>query len=76
LRRRIETAVEQHGILRVKGFVEVVGKEMRHVVQAVGTRVDGYYDRPWRNGEKRRSRLVVIGESGLDRAAVAAALGA
>ena len=76
LRRRIKTAVEQHGILRVKGFVEVAGKEMRHVVQAVGTRVDAYYDRPWRNGETRRSRLVVIGESGLDRTAVAAALGA
>jgi cobalamin biosynthesis protein CobW len=49
---------------------------MPHVIQAVGARVQGYYDRPWRHGEPRLSRLVVIGEKGLDRAAVAAALGA
>jgi cobalamin biosynthesis protein CobW len=74
LRRRIESTVETHGILRVKGFVDVVGKEMRHVVQAVGTRVNAYYDRPWRDGEARRSRLVVIGERGIDHTAVAAML--
>jgi cobalamin biosynthesis protein CobW len=47
---------------------------MRHVVQAVGGRVQRYYDRPWRTDEERRSELVVIGQRGLDRAAVAAAL--
>ena len=76
LHRRIMAAVESHDILRVKGFVHVTGKEMRHVVQAVGARIQRYYDRPWRDGEDRRSLLVVIGEKGLDRAAVAAALGA
>ncbi len=45
-------------------------------MQAVGARIERYYDRPWRDGEARRSRLVVIGAKGLDRAAVAAALGA
>ena len=35
-----------------------------------------YYDRPWRAGEPRDGRLVVIGLKGLDRAAIAAALGA
>ncbi len=74
LQRRVGAVVETHGVLRIKGFVEVVGKRMRRVVQAVGTRVDAYYDRPWGDGEARRSRLVVIGEKGLDRAAVAAAL--
>ena len=29
------------------------GKPMRHVVQAVGERVDRYYDRPWRPDEGR-----------------------
>ena len=76
LHHRIKAAGEAHGILRMKGFVHVSGKEMRHVVQAVGTRIQRYYDRPWRAGEARLSRLVVIGEKGLDRAAVAAALGA
>ena len=76
LHRRIALAVEAHDILRIKGFVDVPGKEMRHVVQAVGARIQRYYDRPWRDGEARLSRLVVIGEKGLDRAAVAAALGA
>jgi len=76
LRGRIEAVIAAHGILRIKGIVEVAGKDIRHVIQAVGARVQGYYDRPWRHGEPRLSRLVVIGEKGLDRAAVAAALGA
>ncbi|MCH7929772.1 MAG: cobalamin biosynthesis protein CobW [Proteobacteria bacterium] len=76
LHRRIALAVAAHDILRIKGFLDVPGKEMRHVVQAVGARIQRYYDRPWRDGEARLSRLVVIGEKGLDRAAVAAALGA
>ncbi len=74
LHRRIAAVGEAHGILRLKGFLHVGGKEMRHVVQAVGTRIQRYYDRPWRDGEARLSRLVVIGEKGLDRAAIAAAL--
>ncbi|MCU0837294.1 MAG: cobalamin biosynthesis protein CobW [Rhodospirillales bacterium] len=64
----------RHDVLRVKGFIEVAGKPMRHVVQAVGPRVERYYDRPWRDGEERRSRLVVIAERGVDAAAVCAAL--
>ena len=47
---------------------------MRFVVQAVGPRVNGYFDRPWGAGEARRSALVVIGEAGLDEAAVRLAL--
>jgi len=33
------------------------------------------FDRPWRPGEPRGTRLVVIGEKGLDREAAAAAFG-
>ncbi len=44
------------------------------VIQAVGDRVQRYFDRPWRKGEERSTRLVVIGQKGLDRAAIAAAL--
>ncbi|MFQ5774288.1 MAG: cobalamin biosynthesis protein CobW [Kiloniellaceae bacterium] len=71
---RLRPVVAAHGILRVKGFAAVAGKEMRLVVQGVGERIQHYYDRDWRAGEARKTRLVVIGESGLDRAAIAAAL--
>ena len=66
LAARIARAVAAHGILRVKGFAAVAGKDMRLLVQGVGERVRHYYDREWRAGEERRSRLVVIGETGLD----------
>jgi cobalamin biosynthesis protein CobW len=58
----------------VKGFVHVPGKDMRHVVQAVGARVQRYYDRPWTDGESRRTKLVIIGEVGLDKASIGRAL--
>ena len=74
LEARIRAAAAAHDVLRIKGFVDVPGKAMRHVVQAVGARVERYYDRPWRKGEARRSELVVIAERGIDAAAVSAAL--
>jgi len=74
LEDRIMAAAEAHGILRVKGFIDVPGKPMRHVVQAVGARVQRYYDRPWNSDETRATQLVVIGETGLDRAAIERAL--
>ena len=70
LEERIRALTAAHSILRVKGFVNVAGKDMRHVVQAVGSRVQRYYDRPWRDGEERQSNLVVIGLAGVDWAAV------
>ena len=74
LARRIEQAAEIHDILRVKGFAEVAGKCMRLVVQGVGRRVQHYYDRDWRPGETRATQLVIIGQAGLDREAVHAAI--
>ena len=73
---RLSEATRAHGILRIKGFVEVAGKPMRMLVQGVGQRFRRDFDRPWSAGEARASRLVVIAEKGVDRAAVAAALGA
>jgi cobalamin biosynthesis protein CobW len=66
--------IAAHDILRLKGFLAVRGKEFRQVVQAVGARLQHYFDRPWRPDEPRQSRLVVIGRKGLDRGAIAAAL--
>ncbi|MEE9139732.1 MAG: cobalamin biosynthesis protein CobW [Alphaproteobacteria bacterium] len=76
LERAIRAAIEAHDILRLKGFLEVPGKELRLVVQAVGPRLESYFDRPWRGGEARAGRLVVIGRRGLDRAAIAGMLAA
>ena len=45
---------------------------MRLVVQGVGGRFQHYYDRDWRDDETRVSRLVVIGQRGLDQAAIEA----
>jgi cobalamin biosynthesis protein CobW len=71
---RLPEVIAAHDILRVKGFLDIAGKPFRQVVQAVGPRVAQYFDRPWRAGEARASRLVVIGRKGIDRAAIALAL--
>ncbi|MEH6402156.1 MAG: cobalamin biosynthesis protein CobW [Sneathiella sp.] len=71
---RLTTAIETHGILRVKGFIAVADKEMRLVVQGVGSRIQHYYDREWNEGEVPSSRLVIIGEHGLDEQAISALL--
>ena len=70
LAARISVTAEAENVLRIKGFVEVANKPMRLQVQAVGSRVNHYFDRAWGPTETRRSRLVVIGEKGIDRAAI------
>ena len=67
---RLRDTIAAHDVLRLKGFVAVEGKPMRLVVQAVGARVNTYYDRPWRADETRASRLVVIGLHDWDEARV------
>ena len=72
---RLQATIAEHDILRVKGFVHVPGKNMRLIIQGVGARLQQHFDRPWEDGEPRETRLVVIGLSGLDKVAIAAALG-
>jgi cobalamin biosynthesis protein CobW len=57
----LKNVIATHDVLRVKGFAHVTGKPMRLVIQAVGQRIDAYYDRPWAQNEERATRLVVIG---------------
>jgi cobalamin biosynthesis protein CobW len=70
---QVSAAIKANNILRLKGFVAVTGKPMRMTLQAVGPRVDTYFDQPFGDAP-RQTRLVVIGEAGLDQAAITAAL--
>lgn len=73
--QKVSDVIGAFNILRLKGFVAVDGKPMRLTLQAVGPRVDTYFDQPF-GSNARETRLVVIGESGLDRAAIETALAA
>ena len=76
LLRQLAELAGAHDLLRIKGFVPVAGRPMRLAVQGVGTRFRQHYDRAWSPGEARAGHLVVIGQTGLDRAAITAALSA
>ena len=70
---KVADVIRAHDILRLKGFAAIAGKPMRLTLQAVGPRVDTYFDRPFGTAP-RLTRLVVIGQAGLDRAAIDGAL--
>ena len=71
---QVANVIRTHDILRLKGFAAVAGKPLRLTLQAVGPRIDTYFDRPFGADEPRETRLVVIGQAGLDHAAIEAAL--
>ncbi|WP_158815617.1 cobalamin biosynthesis protein CobW [Methylocapsa sp. S129] len=71
---RLAEVAGKHEVLRMKGFLDIASKPMRLLVQGVGQRFRREFDRPWRQDEARRGRLVVIGEKGVDQSAIAAAL--
>jgi len=60
------TQTEGPNILRLKGIIAFKGDEERYVVQGVHMIIEGDHPRPWKDGEKRESRLVFIGRE-LDR---------
>jgi G3E family GTPase len=57
------TQTEGPNILRLKGIIAFAGDEERYVVQGVHMIVEGDHQRPWKDGEKRESRLVFIGRN-------------
>ena len=73
LMQALQTIVERHAVLRVKGFAALPGKKMRLLVQGVGRRFDAYFDRAWNDGEAQATRLVFIGKQ-LDAAVLYQAL--
>jgi G3E family GTPase len=50
-------------ILRAKGIVDVKGEDRRLVFQAVHMILEGDFQRPWKDGERRWSRAVFIGRN-------------
>ena len=53
---RLRAAIRQHGVLRLKGFVDLPGRDRRLVVQAVGDRLQQYFDRPWQTAKNGATR--------------------
>jgi cobalamin biosynthesis protein CobW len=75
LEKTLLDVVNEHDILRIKGFIDIPGKPMRHVIQGVGPRFQRYFDRPWADDETRATQLVIIGKHGLNRGAIMKTLG-
>jgi len=57
------TQVDGPDILRLKGIVSFKDDEERFVVQGVHMIVEGDHQRPWRDDEKRETRMVFIGRN-------------
>ena len=64
---QLRLVIQNHNILRMKGFIALKDKSMRLAVQVVGNRVERYFDRAWKAGEARYSRLVIIGFADMDK---------
>ncbi len=63
LLQQLERVIEAQNIYRAKGFVALANKPMRQVVQAVGSRIDQYFDRLWQVDETPRTEVVLIGKA-------------
>ncbi|WP_271270724.1 cobalamin biosynthesis protein CobW [Aliamphritea hakodatensis] len=73
LQQVLQGLIEEYNIFRAKGFAALPGKPMRQVMQAVGKRLDVYFDRPWTAEETRGTSLVFIGK-GIEQSVIEAAL--
>ncbi len=70
----IERVIAKHDVLRLKGFAAIKDAPARLAVQAVGPRINTWFDRSWKSGEEPQTSLVVIGQSPLNRDAIEAKL--
>ena len=60
--KKIERLTEDYEILRIKGYLSIKNKPMRFLIQSVGSRVRGQYDKMWEPNEIKQSTLVFIVE--------------
>ena len=61
----VQDLVQKEGpnILRCKGIISFKDDDERFVLQGVHMILDGDHQRPWKDGEKRNSRMVFIGRN-------------
>ncbi|WP_317993667.1 CobW family GTP-binding protein [Bartonella gliris] len=61
----IQQVTQQQGpdILRLKGIIAFQGDNDRYVIQGIHMILEGQHQRPWREDEKRESKLVFIGRT-------------
>ncbi|WP_019223658.1 CobW family GTP-binding protein [Bartonella rattaustraliani] len=61
----IQQITQQQGpdILRLKGIIAFQEDDDRYVIQGIHMILEGQHQRPWRDNEKRESRLVFIGRN-------------
>ncbi len=57
------TQADGPNILRLKGIIALENDDERYVLQGVHMIIEGDHQRPWKEGEKRESRLVFIGRN-------------
>ena len=50
-------------VFRIKAILAIAGRPERQIIHGVQTYVESAAGRPWEAGEKRRSRIVVIGRN-------------
>lgn len=74
LLKTIEQTIRTHDVLRLKGFAAIEGAAARLAIQAVGPRINTWFDRPWEPDEPRETSLVVIGQSPLAKEEIADSL--
>ncbi|HFB2048529.1 MAG TPA: P-loop guanosine triphosphatase YjiA [Hyphomicrobiaceae bacterium MAG_BT-2024] len=74
MKRIVSKVAKNNKVLRIKGFAVITDKPMRLTVQAVGPRVQVYFDRRWNQNEQPQGCLVVIGLKGLDKEKIASEL--
>lgn len=60
--RVLKELIQNFEIYRIKGFINIENKPMRMVLQGVSNRFESYFDRKWKDGEVRATRLVIIGD--------------
>jgi cobalamin biosynthesis protein CobW len=74
---KLKPIIAEHDVLRLKGFVDIPGKPMRLLIQAVGSPVSTTISTaPGLQATCAATRLVVIGLHDMDEAAVRAAIAA
>ena len=72
--KRMEGVIVNHSILRLKGFASIEGKPLRMTIQAVGPRIETYFENSKNENNAHETQLVVIGSSGLDKDAISSSL--